>query len=173
LIPRMLVGAAKRDLSIDLFGMRLPTLLFMSPIGVIGLCAQDFHGDIATAKAAQKIGVPMMASTFSSDPLEQVAAEFGETPGFFQLYTPNDREVAESLIRRAEAAGFKAIVVTLDTWVTGWRPRDLNLANFPQLHGHVLYNYFSDPVFRSRLQKPPEEDFRAAIMHGRRFSEIL
>jgi lactate 2-monooxygenase len=106
----------------------------------------------------------MMASTFSNDPLEQVAAEFGETPGFFQLYTPNDREVAESLIRRAEAAGFKAIVVTLDTWVTGWRPRDLNLANFPQLHGHVLYNYFSDPVFRSRLQKPPEEDFQAAIM---------
>ncbi|MEH2625214.1 isopentenyl diphosphate isomerase/L-lactate dehydrogenase-like FMN-dependent dehydrogenase [Bradyrhizobium sp. AZCC 1719] len=116
LIPRMLVGAAKRDLSIDLFGMRLPTPLFMSPIGVIGLCAQDFRGDIATAKAAQKIGVPMMASTFSSDPLEQVAAEFGDTPGFFQLYTPNDREVAESLIRRAEAAGFKAIVVTLDTW---------------------------------------------------------
>jgi lactate 2-monooxygenase len=164
LIPRMFVGAAKRDLAIDLFGMRLPTPLFMSPIGVIGLCAQDLRGDIATAKAAQKIGVPMMASTFSNDPLEQVAAEFGETPGFFQLYTPTDREVAESLIRRAEAAGFKAIVVTLDTWVTGWRPRDLNLANFPQLRGHVLSNYFSDPVFRSRLQKPPEEDFQAAIM---------
>ena len=164
LIPRMLVGAAKRDLSIDLFGMRLPTPLFLSPIGVIGLCAQDLRGDIATAKAARMIGVPMMASTFSNDPLEQVAAEFGETPGFFQLYTPNDREVAESLVRRAEEADFKAIVVTLDTWITGWRPRDLNLANFPQLHGQVLSNYFSDPVFRSRLQKPPEEDLRAAVM---------
>jgi lactate 2-monooxygenase len=164
LIPRMFVGAAKRDMSISPFGMRFPSPLFMSPIGVIGLCAQDFRGDIATAKAAQKIGIPMMASTFSNDPLEQVAAEFGETPGFFQLYTPNDREVAESLVRRAEAAGFKAIVVTLDTWVTGWRPRDLNLANFPMLHGHVLNNYFSDPVFRRKLQKPPEEDFQAAIM---------
>lgn len=164
LMPRMLVGAASRELSIELFGMQLPTPLFMSPIGVIGLCAQDLRGDIATAKAARKIGVPMVASTFSIDPLENVAAELGNTPGFFQLYTPTDREIAESLVRRAEAAGFKALVVTLDTWITGWRPRDLNLANFPQFHGHVLSNYFSDPVFRSRLQKPPEEDLRTAVM---------
>ncbi|MFB6450228.1 lactate 2-monooxygenase [Bradyrhizobium tunisiense] len=174
LMPRMLVGAAKRDLSIDLFGMRLPTPLFLSPIGVIGLCSQDMHGDIATAKAAHKAGVPMMASTFSVDPLETVAAEFGDTPGFFQLYTPTDREVAESLVRRAEAAGFKALVVTLDTWITGWRPRDLNLANFPQFHGHVLSNYFSDPVFRGRLQKPPEEDLPAAVMQwGKIFGNPL
>ncbi len=66
-------------------------------------------------------------------------------------------------MRRAEAAGFKAIVVTLDTWVTGWRPRDLNAANFPQLRGAVLMNYFSDPVFRGLLAKPPEEDPATAI----------
>ena len=54
LIPRMFVGAAKRDMWIDLFGMRLPTPIFMSPIGVIGLCAQDGRGDIATARAARK-----------------------------------------------------------------------------------------------------------------------
>jgi lactate 2-monooxygenase len=174
LMPRMLVGAAKRDLSIDLFGMRFPTPLFLSPIGVIGLCSQDLHGDIATAKAARKAGVPMMVSTFSIDPLEKVAAEFGDMPGFFQLYTPADREVAESLVRRAEAAGFKALVVTLDTWITGWRPRDLNLANFPQFHGDVLSNYFSDPVFRGRLQKPPEEDLPAAVMQwGKIFGNPL
>ncbi|MCP1968550.1 lactate 2-monooxygenase [Bradyrhizobium elkanii] len=174
LMPRMLVGAASRDLSIELFGMQLPTPLFMSPIGVIGLCAQDLRGDIATARASRKIGVPMVASTFSTDPLENVAAETGNTPSFFQLYTPTDREVAESLVRRAEAAGFKALVVTLDTWITGWRPRDLNLANFPQFHGHVLSNYFSDPVFRSRLQKPPEEDLRAAVMQwGKIFGNPL
>jgi lactate 2-monooxygenase len=174
LIPRMFVGAAKRDLSIDLFGIRLPTPLFMCPIGVIGVCAQDGLGDIATAQAARKLGVPMVASTFSNIPLEEVASEFGDTPGFFQLYTPTDRALAESLVRRAEAAGFKGIVVTLDTWVTGWRPRDLNLSNFPFLRGHALGNYFSDPVFRSGLAEPPDKDLSAAIVQwGKIFGNPL
>jgi lactate 2-monooxygenase len=164
LTPRMMVDGSQRDLSIDLFGIKLQTPLFMSPIGVIGLCAQDGRGDIATARAAARTGVPMVASTLSVDPLEGVAKEFGATPGFFQLYTPKDIGVAESLVHRAEAAGFKGIVVTLDTWVTGWRPRDLNDANFPQLRGHCLANYFSDPRFRALLKKPPEEDGAAAVM---------
>jgi lactate 2-monooxygenase len=163
LVPRMMVGARRRDMSVDLFGIRLPSPLFMAPVGVIGLCAQDGHGDLATARAAARTGVPMVASTLSVDPLEQVAAEFGETPGFFSLYTPTDRALAESLVHRAEAAGFKGIVVTLDTWVTGWRPRDLGGSNFPQLRGHCLANYTSDPVFRARLAKAPEEDMQAAV----------
>ncbi|MGW5433617.1 lactate 2-monooxygenase [Streptomyces sp. NPDC004059] len=163
LIPRMLVGAKERDLSVDLFGMRLPSPLFMAPIGVIGLCAQDGHGDLATARAAARTGVPMIASTLTVDPMEQVTAEFGGTPGFFQLYTPTDRDLAESLVHRAEKAGFKGIVVTLDTWITGWRPRDLAVSNFPQLRGNCLANYTSDPVFRSRLARSPEDDPQAAV----------
>jgi lactate 2-monooxygenase len=174
LIPRMFVGAAKRDMSIDLFGMRLPSPIFMCPIGVIGVCAQDGLGDIATAKAARKLGVPMVASTLSNIPLEEVASEFGDTPGFFQLYTPTDRALAESLVHRAEAAGFKGIVVTLDTWVTGWRPRDLNQSNFPFLRGHCLGNYFSDPVFRASLADPIDEDMQAGIMQwGKIFGNPL
>jgi len=165
LVPRMLVDCSQRDLSVDVFGLKLPTPLFMSPIGVISICAQDGRGDVATARAAAKTGVPMVASTLSGDPLETVAKELGDGVGFFQLYTPKDIALAESLVHRAEAAGFKAIVVTLDTWITGWRPRDLNDANFPQLRGYALANYFSDPVFRSSLKKPPEEDPAAAIMH--------
>jgi isopentenyl diphosphate isomerase/L-lactate dehydrogenase-like FMN-dependent dehydrogenase len=161
--PRMFVGAKQRDLSIELFGMRLPSPLFMSPNGVIGLCAQDGHGDLATARAAALTGVPMVASTLSVDPLEAVAAEFKATPGFFQLYTPTDRELAANLVGRAERAGFKAIVVTLDTWVTGWRPRDLATANFPQLRGHCLANYFSDQRFAKLMGGPPEKDLRAAV----------
>jgi lactate 2-monooxygenase len=168
LMPRMLVGARDRDMSVDLFGMRLPSPVFLAPIGVIGLCCQDGHGDLATAEAAARSGVPMIASTLSVDPLEAVAARMrgnGETPGFFQLYTPTDREVAESLVRRAEAAGYAGIVVTLDTWITGWRPRDLATSNFPQLRGHCLANYFTDPVFRSQLAQPPEENLMAAVSH--------
>ena len=158
LMPRMFVGAARRDLSVSMFGLTLPSPLMMAPVGVLGLCAQDGHGDLAAARAAAQTGVPMIASTLSVDPLEQVAAEFGDTPGFFQLYTPTDRDLAASLVQRAEAAGFKGIVVTLDTWVTGWRPRDLSTANFPQLRGHCLANYTSDPVFRAALAQPPQAD---------------
>ncbi|MEU6124712.1 alpha-hydroxy-acid oxidizing protein [Streptomyces sp. NPDC047123] len=164
LVPRMFVGAAERDLSVDLFGMTLLSPLFMAPIGVLGICAQDGHGDLATARAAARTGVPMIASTLSADPMEAVAAELGGTPGFFQLYTPTDRALAESLVSRAEKAGFKAIVITLDTWITGWRPRDLSTSNFPQLRGHCLTNYTSDPVFRAQLAAPPEQDPQSAVL---------
>ncbi|MEU5580879.1 alpha-hydroxy-acid oxidizing protein [Streptomyces huasconensis] len=164
LIPRMFVGAARRDLSVDLFGMTLPSPLFMAPVGVLGICAQDGRGDLATARAAARTGVPMIASTLSADPMESVAAELGETPGLFQLYTPTDRALAESLVRRAEKSGFKAIVVTMDTWITGWRPRDLSTSNFPQLRGHCLANYTSDPVFRAQLPAAPERDPQSAVM---------
>jgi lactate 2-monooxygenase len=170
LVPRMLVGTATRDMSVNLFGHRLPTPLLLAPIGVIGLCDPEGHGDLATARAAAATGVPMIASTLSVDPLEDVANQLGTTPGFFQLYPPNDRELAASLVRRAEAAGFAAIVVTLDTLVLGWRPRDLRQGHIPFLHGHCLANYFSDPVFRSRLDKPPEVDPRAA---ARKWAELF
>ena len=163
MVPRMMVDCSTRDLSIDLFGLRLPSPIFMAPIGVTGLMTPDGHGDLAAARAAAATRVPLVASTLSNDPLEDVAQAMGDTPGFFQLYTPKDRDLAASLVSRAEAAGYKGIVVTLDTWVTGWRPRDLNTGNFPQLRGHVLMNYFSDPVFRRLLQTPPEQDPAAAV----------
>jgi len=164
IIPRMMVDCSKRDMSVNLFGLQLPSPLFMAPIGVLGVCGQDGHGDLSTARAAAITGVPMIASTLSNDPMEAVARDIGGGTGFFQLYTPTDRELAESFVRRAEAAGFKAIVVTLDTWVSGWRPRDLNDSNFPQLRGAALANYFSDPRFRALLPKPPEADPASAIM---------
>ncbi|HEU4362013.1 MAG TPA: alpha-hydroxy-acid oxidizing protein [Mycobacterium sp.] len=165
LMPRMFVGATERDLSVEMFGMTLPSPLFMAPIGVIGICAQDGHGDLATARAAAATGVPMVVSTLTADPLEDVAAEFGDTPGFFQLYTPKDRDLAASLVHRAEAAGYRGIIVTLDTWVPGWRPRDLSTANFPQLRGHCLTNYTSDPVFRAGLAQPPEQNPQAVVLN--------
>lgn len=165
LMPRMGVGATERDLSVDLFGMKLASPLFMAPIGVTGICSRDGHGDLAVARAAARTGVPMTVSTLTADPLEDVAAEFGDTPGLFQLYTPKDRDLAASFVARAEAAGYRAIVVTLDTWVPGWRPRDLSTSNFPQLRGHCLSNYTTDPVFRAGLPQTPEENPQAAILN--------
>ena len=162
LIPRVLTGAAQRDLNVELFGTTLPSPLLFAPVGVIGLCDPEGHGELVTARAAATTGVPMILSTLSQDPMEDVAAELGDTPGWFQLYPPNDRELTESFVRRAEAAGYSAIVVTLDTLTLGWRPRDLTIASFPQLRGLELANYFSDPVFRAKLAVPPEEDLQAA-----------
>jgi len=174
MVPRMMVDCAKRDPSVELFGRRLSSPLFMAPIGVTGIATPDGHGDLHAARASAMTGVPLCASTLSNDTLEDVKAACGDTPAWFQLYTPRNPELAESLIRRAEAAGYEALVVTLDTWVTGWRPRDLNVSNFPQLRGAVLRNYFSDPVFRSLLKAPPEEDLRAAIgQWGAVFGKVL
>ena len=146
----------------------------MAPIGVTGICTQDGHGDLAAARASATTGVPLMVSTLTNDPLEAVAKAAGDTPAFFQLYTPKDTGLAESLVGRAEAAGYNAIVVTLDTWVTGWRPRDLNAGNFPQLRGHVLMNYFSDPVFGKLLGHPIADDPAAAVgLWARLFGKVL
>ncbi len=172
--PRMMVDCTTRDLSVELLGLKLPSPIFMAPIGVTGICTQDGHGDLAAARASAATGVPLMVSTLTNDPLEAVAKTAGETPAFFQLYTPKDTGLAESLIGRAEAARYKAIVVTLDTWVTGWRPRDLNAGNFPQLRGHVLMNYFSDPVFGKLLGHPVVDDPAAAVgLWARLFGKVL
>jgi len=174
MIPRMMVDCTQRDLSTTLFGHSLPSPLFMAPIGVTGICTQDGHGDLAAARASASTGVPFCVSTLANDPLEDVKDACGDTLSLFQLYTPRDPDVAASLVSRAEAAGYAAIVVTLDTWVTGWRPRDLNTSNFPQLRGKVLTNYFVDPAFRALLALPPEEDMSAAIgLWAKIFGRVL
>jgi len=162
LMPRMLSGAAERDVRVTLFGTEYPTPLMLAPVGVIGLCDPAGHGELVTARASAATGVPMIVSTLMMDPMEDVAAETGDTPCWFQLYPPNDRELLESFVERAEASGYEAIVVTLDTLTLGWRPRDLTIASFPQLRGLELANYFSDPVFRAKLAVPPEDDVEAA-----------
>ncbi|MEV0336943.1 alpha-hydroxy-acid oxidizing protein [Nocardia sp. NPDC050717] len=174
LVPRMGNGAQVRDLSVELFGMTLPSPVFLAPIGVMGICTADFHGDLTVARAAERTGVPVVQSTLAMDPVEVTGAIHEQTPGLFQLYTPTDRELAVSFIQRAERAGYKAIVVTMDTWVPGWRPRDLNTANFPQLRGWCLANYFSDERFRAMLGRDPQDDPVGAIqLWSRVFGESV
>ena len=159
--PRMLAGAAERDLSIELFGRTYSSPLYLAPVGVLGACYD--HGDLEVAKASAATGVPMIASTLSADTMEDVRDAQGETPGFYQLYTPKDRDLAESLVRRAEATGFAGIVVTLDTWINGWRPRDLDHAYIPMLRGHCIANYTSDPRFAEMVGKDPVENINDSI----------
>ncbi|QSR26691.1 lactate 2-monooxygenase [Nocardioides aromaticivorans] len=156
LVPRMFRASPERDLSVELFGRTLASPLLLAPVGVVGLCTPDQHGDVHAAEVAAATGVPLIGSTLMSDPLEDVAAAAGDAGKWFQLYTPRNRELAASLVSRAEKAGYEAIVITLDTWVPGWRPRDLASGNFPQLRGKALANYTSDPVFREMTGPDPD-----------------
>jgi isopentenyl diphosphate isomerase/L-lactate dehydrogenase-like FMN-dependent dehydrogenase len=97
--------------------------------------------------------------------MEEIAEAGGESPRWFQLYWPNDPDLLTSFVGRAEAAGYKAIVVTVDTFIPGWKPRDLQQAWLPFLEGMGNRNYMQDPVFRAGLEKTPEEDLGAATGH--------
>jgi isopentenyl diphosphate isomerase/L-lactate dehydrogenase-like FMN-dependent dehydrogenase len=104
--------------------------------------------------------VPIVLSSAATHSLEDVAAT--GAPRWFQLYWVSDREICASLVKRAADAGYGAIVVTLDTLQLAWRPRDLRNAYLPFLQGEGCGQFFSDPVFLSRLDKPPAEDLLTA-----------
>ena len=152
--PRMLAGNTTRDLSVEVLGRRLPAPILLAPIGVLSIAHDD--AEVGVARAAASSGVPLVLSSAATHSLEQVA-ETG-APRWFQLYWVNDREICASFVARAEAAGYDAIVVTLDTPTLGWRPRDLRQAYLPFLDGEGCGQFFSDPVFLSRLSQPPAED---------------
>lgn len=160
--PRMLTGNTERDISVEVLGTRSPAPFLLAPIGVLSIAHAD--GELAVARAAAATGVPMLLSSAASHSIEQVADAMGEAPRWFQLYWINDREVTASLVQRAEASGYGAIVVTVDTLTLGWRPRDLRNAFLPFVAGEGCAQFFSDPVFRSRLERPPEEDVIAAAV---------
>jgi lactate 2-monooxygenase len=163
LVPRMLTDVAVRDWGTDVLGTRLNAPVLLGPVGVLSIVHPD--AELAVARAAAATGAGMVLSTAASTSLEDVAAAAGDAPRWFQLYWPNDPDLAASFLQRAEKAGYTAVVVTLDTWLLAWRPRDLEGAYLPFLKGIGTANYFSDPVFRSGLEKPPEEDLQAAVGH--------
>jgi lactate 2-monooxygenase len=164
IVPRMLRDVSTRDLSTELLGTAMPAPLLLAPIGVQRVVHEE--GELASARAAAAVGVPMIASTASHFSLEQIAEAGGpEAPRWFQLYWASDRRLVESFVGRAERAGYGAIVVTVDTFIPGWKPRDLQQAWLPFLEGMGVGNYFQDPVFRAGLEQTPEEDQGAATGH--------
>ena len=163
IVPRMLRDVSKRDLRVHLLDMELPVPLLLAPIGVQSILHVD--AEVAVARAAASVGVPLVLSTAASKTLEEVARALGDTLRWFQLYWSRDPEVNASFVRRAEQAGYKAIVVTLDTVMLSWREQDIQNAYLPFLQGEGLANYFSDPAFRQKLTEAPEENPFAAIRH--------
>ncbi len=159
LVPRMLRGIpAQRSHETTLLGTTMPAPVLLAPVGVLSIVHAD--AERAVARAAAALGLTMIVSTASSTPMEEVAAVAPGASRWYQLYWPSDQELAASFVHRAESAGYEALVVTLDTWQLGWRPRDLSGAYLPFLQAEGVANYFSDPVFQRGL---PEGDQMAAV----------
>ncbi|WP_018924873.1 alpha-hydroxy-acid oxidizing protein [Salsuginibacillus kocurii] len=167
--PRMFRDVEQRDTTTTILGTQLESPIMMAPVGVQKILHE--RGDLASAKAAGELGVPFVCSTVSAYSLEEIAAEVGEdTLKWFQLYWSTDEQITSSLLKRAEAAGYSAIVVTLDTPMVGWRERDLNHRWLPFLEGIGIANYISDPVFKSRMSVDPGSDLQAA---GEEFRKVF
>ncbi len=156
IVPRMLRDVSERDTGIELFGRRLEVPFLLAPIGVLEMVRRNAELEVARAAAAE--GIPMIFSNQASEPMEDVAAELGSSPRWFQLYWSKSDELVASLVGRAEDCGCEAIVVTLDTTLLGWRTRDLDAAYLPFLRGKGIAQYTSDPVFRRLLEKRPADE---------------
>lgn len=160
IVPRMLRGAVERDHSCTVLGTSMTAPVMIAPVGVQTLAHPD--GELATARAAAELGLTYIHSTAASHDFEQVAEASGDGSRWYQLYYPTDPDVCASFLDRAKAGGYETLVVTLDTTLLGWRPADLDRGFLPFLNNVGVANYLSDPAFRSRLEKSPEEDPGAA-----------
>jgi lactate 2-monooxygenase len=163
IVPRFMRPAGARTLRTELLETEMPAPVMLAPIGVQTLVHPE--GERASARAAASLGVPIVVSTAAATTLEEIAEAGGDSPRWYQLYWPSDDELTTSLVRRAERAGYGALVVTVDNYVPGWKPRDLQHAYLPFLEGIGIAQFTSDPVFRAALEKTPEEDIGAAVGH--------
>lgn len=165
--PRMLVNATRRDLSTTLFKgtkheMKLAHPLLAAPVGVQSIMHKD--GEEATARALKDIGVPMVLSTAATRTIEQIAQANDKGNRWYQLYWPKPQaeEITVSLLNRAQASGYKVLVVTLDTFILGWRPNDLDESYLPFAWGQGCEIGFSDPVFNRIYDEMVKHDPRSS-----------
>ncbi|HEY0997957.1 MAG TPA: alpha-hydroxy-acid oxidizing protein [Gemmatimonadaceae bacterium] len=171
LVPRVLRDASARELGVSLLGRALPAPLLLAPIGVLEMAHGD--ADLAVAQAAAALGVPFVFSSQASVPMEACAAAMGDAPRWFQLYWSRSDALVRSFVARAERCGCEAIVLTLDTTLLGWRPRDLDLASLPFLEGMGIAQYTSDPVFRAELAEPLDAPAVQAPVGARSIAALL
>jgi isopentenyl diphosphate isomerase/L-lactate dehydrogenase-like FMN-dependent dehydrogenase len=168
IVPRMLRGSAERDHSCTILGTEMPAPVMFAPVGVQTLAHPE--GELASARVASELGLTYVHSTQAEHSIEQVAAANGDGSRWYQLYAPTDPELCVSFLSRARAAGYTALVVTVDTVQIGWRPADLDRGYLPFLANVGIANYLTDPVFLAALAKPVQEDPQAAAL---RFAQVF
>lgn len=120
--PRVLRDVSNVDTTTTLLGKPIPMPLVLSPTGFARIA--DPQGELAVARAADKVGVPFTLSTIGTRSIEEIAA-VNQGPKWFQLYVFRDRGLTKELVERTKAAGYEAITLTVDTAVIGRRERDI------------------------------------------------
>jgi len=163
IVPRMLRDVSNRSHETEILGTKMPAPVMLAPIGVQTLAHED--GELASARAAAELGLPWITSTAADKTMEEIAEANGDGERWFQLYWTNDDDITASMVKRAEAAGYKAIVITVDTFIPGWKTRDLQNAWLPFINQVGVANFFSDPAFRAALDETPEENPGMATGH--------
>ncbi|KAF8262090.1 FMN-dependent alpha-hydroxy acid dehydrogenase [Lactarius quietus] len=158
IVPRMLRNATDRNLETTIFGVTLPSPVLLAPVGIQAILHKE--GELATARAASSVDVPLIMSTASTRSIEAVAKANGDGHRWYQLAMPRNNDVTLSILGRAKAAGFTALVVTLDSFSIGWRPHDLKTAYLPFGAGVGVQVGSSDPVFMQRIGVPVRPDDR-------------
>ena len=122
LMPRMLRDVSQRDASVTVLGKTMPQPFMIAPVGFMGMAHPE--SEIGIVTAAQQLGITAIMSTMGSTTLEDVAAATS-APLWFQLYIYKDRSVTRALVERAEAVGYEALVLTVDTAIQGRRELDI------------------------------------------------
>jgi 4-hydroxymandelate oxidase len=126
--PRVLVDVRHRDLSTTLLGARLSCPVLVAPMALQGMAHAD--GELATARAATSVGTIVTVSTLSSVPAEDIRPACTPAP-WYQVYVHQDRGITTEILGRVSAAGYAALVLTVDTPVLGRRERDVRNAFRP------------------------------------------
>ncbi|KUF35953.1 MULTISPECIES: alpha-hydroxy acid oxidase [Lysinibacillus] len=158
IVPRFLKDVSNVQTSINLFGKTYPTPLLFAPVGMNGMVHDE--GELAVVRAAEHLNMPYIQSTVSTYALEEVAQAAPSATKWFQLYWSTNEEIAFSMVARAEAAGFEAIVLTVDTVMLGWREEDVRNQFSPLKLGYARGNYMNDPVFTATL---PDDSFESYV----------
>lgn len=160
IIPKMMRNNSAASFSSELFDTRLPAPFLIAPIGALDMVTK--RADVKIAAACRQTGTPFIFSNQAGDSMESCATVMGETDRWFQLYWSKSDDLVLSLVKRAEDCGCKAIVLTVDTTMLGWRSRDLSRGYLPFLKAYGIAQYTSDPVFmkyvRSRWEGEVQND---------------
>ncbi|KAI0354824.1 FMN-dependent alpha-hydroxy acid dehydrogenase [Trametes cingulata] len=156
IVPRMLRDVTHRTIETTLFGVTHPSPLVVAPIGCQGIMHPD--GELATARAAGGLGIPMILSGAATRSIEAVAKANGSGHRWYQLYWPVDNEITLSILSRAKQNGYTALVVTVDTMAIGWRPYDIDSTFLPFAHSVGIQIALSDPAFMKSQGLDPDAD---------------
>ena len=137
--PRVLRDISVIDTTVNVFGHRNSVPFGVAPTAMQGLAHND--GELATARACKAMGITMGMSSFSTSTLEDVAEASGEIPNALQLYLFEERKHSSKLIQRAKKAGYKAVLLTVDTPMLG--RRNMEIRNQFKLPGHLKIANFT------------------------------